>query len=67
MSVKLSDIDDKSVCSFGSFFQAFESEVKLDKIGFAQNGIFLLIINKICASTTTPHFLFFTAATFCLL
>ena len=41
-------------CSFGSFLQAFTSEVKPDRTctGFAHNRIFLLIINEICASTT---------------
>ena len=45
-------------CSFGRFLQA---EVKP---GFAQNRIFLLIINEICASTTITDILFFTAVTF---
>ena len=60
MPVKVSDIEYKNILQLQELSQAFTSKVKPDKTGFVQNRIFLLIINKICASITTPHFLSFS-------
>ena len=68
MSVKVSDIDDKHFAALGAFFKPLgTSEMKPDKTGFVQNRIFLLIINKICASTTKTNFSLFYSSNFLFL
>ena len=60
MSVKVSDIDDKHFAALGAFFKPLStSEMKPDKTGFVQNRILLLVINKICASTTKTNYFSF--------